>query len=692
MNHIEKDITHIYDPPESPNWPSLSSKNPQNTIQELISIKIVHFFYNLTRKEDSTELNELSVLFSDILRSIKHSFQCGELPHKDYLHFLSVLFKMVIQTRDFEMGKGERDITYMMIFVWYQYYPVLSVLLIRLMVGMNLPELGREYLCFGSWKDIISLCQYIHHKNTGISISKQFHPLIETCIEIAIQQLHFDSIALKKNEKISFVAKWIPREKSSAGHLFYDRFVQHWIQKTKPWILQTPDNKTKLDYAWNKSRRIFRKVLSLLNRTLDTTEIKMCSQNWASISPEKINFLTFIRSRDAFLNLSKKKANLSLDVLKDRELCSQRVKEHFYSNKLFQKVKYNDAIKNNPFDSGIRTFSCYNYPIKTLPFRSTTDTVQNTNTVSTTSEINEKNKNHNTKLSKTSKLRNYPLSVYVKRAFELISLSASSPQSSYLWIQKQIDILNQQWRYNLSFHLDLVFTIPIVDIPILEENLSFSTGSLETLYQVIGVACFISEKSTLDKRMLFLIQNKPVWLNLSNCLNFYSMIQEIHTLLPSFYLKHDISYTRSSSEGVIQSIQMILESISNINMSQETSEKMLLIFLQNWGERTTQMIQQIDQQCSQFHITHFKDSSWKTPHIVYWNFHSKTISSLFSMNKLLLKERTTFFSGFSSSFIDYLCFMGVFNIRDSTPYQTICHLFDHPHYDIYEKIFQKIVS
>jgi hypothetical protein len=165
-----------------------------------------------------------------------------------------------------------------------------------------------------------------------------------------------------------------------------------------------------------------------------------------------------------------------------------------------------------------------------------------------------------------------------------------------------------------------------------------------------------------------------------------------------------------SSEGVVQAVQMILESVRNINMSKETADKMIWVFLQNWGEYTSSMISQIDQQCSRFHRLH--SAFQTTPHIVYWNFHSKTISPFFSLIPVdsvgcgggdvgskhqLLKERTTFFSGFSTSFIDYLCFMGnsIFgqsNVRDSTPYQTIRQLFHHPHYAVYEKIFKKIVS
>jgi len=706
----------ICDPPLSPEWPALSPEASKNTIRETLSVQMVHFFYNLTRKETTAELNQLALLLSDLFRSLKHAYQRGEILRKEYLNYLNVLFKMVIQTRDIEMGQGERDLTYMMIYGWYQHYPLLSILLIRLIVGaMDLTEFGSDQKnrCFGSWKDIASLCRYIYDQSSSTHLEdKRFHPLITTTIEIAIHQLHRDFTALETGGKLSFVAKWIPREKSSTGRLLYDRFVYHWVQKTQPWILETADNSTRLIYAWNKSRRIFRKVLSRLNRALDTTEIKMCSGNWASISPEKINLLTFAGSRNAFLGHS-------VGGKEDRAVCSQKVKQHFYSATpsrtskggngewgLLQKVNYKHKRKSNPFDSGIRTFPSSTYPVKPLPFGYTSAAILPDGCSQWEAlSVNESGESCDSfHRSKTSKLRNYPLSHFVKRAFELISLSADVGSLYDPWIQTQIATLNREWRYHLSFHLDLNFTVPILELPILSENVSVSSsvGSLDTIYQMIGVACFLSEKSTLDKRMMLLVHGKPTWMNLSHCMDFFSMIQEIRGVLPSFsssFLKED--YYTPSTEGVIQSVQMILESIQNIRMSTQTSEKMMLVFLQNWGESSSSLIRRIDQQCSQFRQIH---AVHKTPHIIYWNFHSKTVSPFSS---LVVKERTTFFSGFSSSFIDYLCFMGTFttvgvpsatlaiqshSIRDSTPYETICHFLQHSHYDVYEKIFWKIVS
>ena len=36
---------------------------------------------------------------------------------------LVMLFKLIVQTRDVVQGKGERDIAYMQLPVWYSYYP-----------------------------------------------------------------------------------------------------------------------------------------------------------------------------------------------------------------------------------------------------------------------------------------------------------------------------------------------------------------------------------------------------------------------------------------------------------------------------------------------------------------------------------------------------------------------------------------
>lgn len=110
---------------------------------------------------------------------------------------------MIAQTRDIVFGKGERKLTYMMIMVWYKYYPTLAIYAVyRLVDLLYLPTVGAgddmaQYLntyvgsrkhSFGCWKDIKYFCYYI------ASNSKQRfdHPLIDVAVSIMNDQVMRD--------------------------------------------------------------------------------------------------------------------------------------------------------------------------------------------------------------------------------------------------------------------------------------------------------------------------------------------------------------------------------------------------------------------------------------------------------------------------------------------------------------------
>ena len=99
---------------------------------------------------------------------------------------VKTLFGALAYVRDIAGGRGERVLTYMMLDVWYQYFPVLA--------GNALESL--TLLGYGSWRDIKGLCVYLH------SIRPD-HPLILTAVEIMV-----------KNLETPGVAKWAPRETS----------------------------------------------------------------------------------------------------------------------------------------------------------------------------------------------------------------------------------------------------------------------------------------------------------------------------------------------------------------------------------------------------------------------------------------------------------------------------------------------
>jgi hypothetical protein len=103
---------------------------------------------------------------------------------KNAKHYLCILYKMIGQTRDIIDGKGEYNLTYMMIYAWYDFYPDLAKFILYNLV---ISETGDHP--YGSWKDMKYFCNYC--KNKGNS----YHPLINECINICNSQLRWDELS-----------------------------------------------------------------------------------------------------------------------------------------------------------------------------------------------------------------------------------------------------------------------------------------------------------------------------------------------------------------------------------------------------------------------------------------------------------------------------------------------------------------
>ena len=94
------------------------------------------------------------------------------------------------------------------------------------------------------------------------------------------------------------VAKWVPREKSQFSDLFVKmaiHYFPHYLTSAK-----TEEAQTK---AISKAKMDYRKIISGLNRQLDTVQIKQCANTWAQIDPEKQTSITMHKQKKAFLNL-----------------------------------------------------------------------------------------------------------------------------------------------------------------------------------------------------------------------------------------------------------------------------------------------------------------------------------------------------------------------------------------------------
>lgn len=56
-------------------------------------------------------------------------------------------------------------------------------------------------------------------------------------------------------------------------------------------------------FGGNVNHRTFRKMISMLNKELDTVQIKQCAGRWSDIGPETVSICTLLRQKKAFIQV-----------------------------------------------------------------------------------------------------------------------------------------------------------------------------------------------------------------------------------------------------------------------------------------------------------------------------------------------------------------------------------------------------
>ena len=247
--------------------------------------RIVQLSFQLTRTKDIDYLtNQFELLLIDLQK--RHSVENKE--SLEYIEYMSLIYKMVGYTRDIINGKGEYLLSYMLLFVWNKYYPELAKYALKQFVILDDNVALHQY---GSWKDIKYLYKYAQDRNLT---DKNSQDLVEYGIQLVNDQLQLDLIS----ENPSLVAKWVPREKSQFSDLFDKMAINYFSH-----YLATAKTESAQIKAISKARMDYRKIISGLNRTLDTVQIKQCGNTWSQIDPEKQTSITMHKQKKAFLNL-----------------------------------------------------------------------------------------------------------------------------------------------------------------------------------------------------------------------------------------------------------------------------------------------------------------------------------------------------------------------------------------------------
>ena len=280
-----------------------------NNMQE----QILQFSFQLTRTSDDG-IRQLRVQLTNMLKYLTNTIKTGSISEKQLaIGYLSILYRMVGHTRDIIDGKGECTLTYMMICVWYDFYPELAKFALKCLVFMGDKSIHQ----YGSWKDIKYCCQYL--KNTCLN---ETHPLINYAIELTNTQLTIDYEALLAgSDSVTLVSKWIPREKSAFGWL-YNQLATSFFS-----YIDTAKTVSSRSKAILKSKTEYRKILSKLNKKLDTLQIKQCNQEWSNIDFGIVTSISLTKQKKAFQNI-KHNGEIRHSDNEDRIVCANNFKSH----------------------------------------------------------------------------------------------------------------------------------------------------------------------------------------------------------------------------------------------------------------------------------------------------------------------------------------------------------------------------
>ena len=114
--------------------------------------RIIQLSFQLTRTRDQDSNNKLAVQTEKLLKDLAISYKTFTIGKAEYVEYMSLLYRMIVHTRDIIDGKGEYTLSYMLLGVLYKEYPVLAKFAFRHFLLS--PEGSTDFHPYGSWKDI----------------------------------------------------------------------------------------------------------------------------------------------------------------------------------------------------------------------------------------------------------------------------------------------------------------------------------------------------------------------------------------------------------------------------------------------------------------------------------------------------------------------------------------------------------
>ena len=290
--------------------------------------QIVQFSFQLVRTSSEAGLSSVAKETREILNIIMSGIKTIDKHSDDYKRCIDMgvtMFKLLAQTRDIISGKGEYMLFYVMLLEWakidFRFFEyVVESLVYDNTDTANTGEEKTKQHPLGSWKDMKYFLTYMKEQlnDAGDESSQLYLKFVNKIVTLINEQLRIDSLNYENGgTSFSLVSRWVPREKSKKfGWLYYYlaiNYSQH----------QIPSDTSHPSYerAVNRAFMIYRKVISAINKKLDTTQIKQCNGNWSEINFDNVTSVTIHKQTNSFLNLNKDGKTMRYINNEDRDEC-----------------------------------------------------------------------------------------------------------------------------------------------------------------------------------------------------------------------------------------------------------------------------------------------------------------------------------------------------------------------------------
>jgi len=181
------------------------------------------------------------------------------------------LSQLVDAIKFIRSDRGLRDLSYSLLFSLHNCYPNLAISVLKSFVFHD-----GFTASIGCWKDVRNYAKFCR------THSKTHNIQIESILSLYNEQLRQDHYYYIQNQShcdisprkyLSFAAKYVPRETKNPE--FFDILVSNWFGIS-----------TFLITSWHKMT--YRKFVSILNRAIDTLEIRLCDKDWKNINAYEI--------------------------------------------------------------------------------------------------------------------------------------------------------------------------------------------------------------------------------------------------------------------------------------------------------------------------------------------------------------------------------------------------------------------